>query len=534
MKRFINVFIMLCITVLYKAQNNPFPIVCLHEDISAHGDNHNNNIAAGTNCGNTSPYFNNNSLYLPKISDDVIYIKLNFIFLTKPDGTGNYEQNNLEHTQFLDDIISGINYRLANLGSPTSECEGYGNVNLTDTRVRVLVNKIWKVDPAWDLLQTGYNPNNGPLGGTMPLYPPSQNYYYTYLDNDASIPEGINIVFSNNGETYNDFMNGLYSNYPTGPKDQWAASESPNSYNLSSKLRQYFPDFYNKYLWMKHFVVGNPTWGSPTWETVRSWGLGSSGGFLHELGHNFDLPAHYGVCGSNIMSYYQGTRDYLSNSNISQLYRMASISNVRQYFTKDSFKNTSIAVTNNQTWDLNFRLYSNVQIDSNSSLRATCKIIMAPESRFVVRNGSNFIIEAAEISSANNSSWNGIKVEGNGYLLINPNTLIDTNNFYAYADNSFFQTGEIADLQSGRSEKVLTENAIVDKNYKIYPNPTGDFINIETQSKISKVEVYNLLNRVFYPSYNGNKVDVRSLPAGNYVLRIYTGSEVKTVNFIKK
>ena len=62
---------------------------------------------------------------------------------------------------------------------------------------------------------------------------------------------------------------------------------------------------------------------------------------------------------------------------------------MRQYFTEDSFKNANINVTNDELWDIDFRHDSNVKIDNNSSLKTTCKLIMAPESRIVVKSGSN-------------------------------------------------------------------------------------------------------------------------------------------------
>ena len=427
MKKIIYLLFFLCIFSFIKSQSYPFPVTCAFD---AKKQSNIEKLNSTSDCGNTSPFYSNNSLYLPQLSDNVIYIKLNFIFLTKPDGTGNFEQNNPEHVQVIDDIVSAMNYRLANLGQPVSGCEGYASNNLTNTKIQVVVNKIWKKDPAWDYLYTGYDPNQGPLGGNAILYPPSSYYYFTYLDNDPTIPSGINIVFSDNGNIYNHYM--TTGDYSMSPGEGWAASEFPYfPPMLDRKLRQFWPNLFNKYLWMKNYIADNPNSPYPNtpWSVVRQWFVGVGyGSFPHELGHNLGLGHH--DCGSNIMSYASGNHDYFSNNDISIMYRMASITSVRQYFTEDSFKNTNISILNNQTFDLNFRLYSNVKIDNNSSLKTTCKIIMAPESRFIVKDGSNMIMEGAEITSTNSSLWNGIKVEGNGYFLINPDTQIDGNYFY--------------------------------------------------------------------------------------------------------
>lgn len=400
-------------SLLLFGQSDIFPLKCEIDYTKA--DMLNKVQMVTPNCGNTSGYgfqnWHSNDLYIPSQNDSVIYVKINFIFLTKPDGTGNFEQNNPEHIKFLDNMINLFNHRMGNLGQPILGCESSIPQVLSDTKIRVIVKKIWKVDPAWDFLITGFNPSNNSAYDNNGVLMPGPNYYYSYLDNDPSIPNGINITFTNNGTLYNDYLNGVNISVPP---INWAAAEFPNSYSLNSKLRQFWPDIYNGYLFRKNNVVGNATFGNPSWEIVKTWYYSDLGAraMVHELGHNLGLQHH--DCGSNIMSYSAGNHDYLSMQDISLMHQNASISNARQYFTVNSFKNTSLNVNSNELWDVNFRIYSNVKIDNNSSLRATCKIIMPDESRIVAKSGSNFIIEGADLSPANNVKWNGIKVEGTG------------------------------------------------------------------------------------------------------------------------
>ncbi|MBW7676536.1 T9SS type A sorting domain-containing protein [Chryseobacterium chendengshani] len=534
MKKIQKLLFLMSFIVIY-GQSDPYPRQCVMSD-----DHPEYQVAKNVvNCDNTSPYYSpnahGNSLYTLQNNDEIIYIKVNFIFLTKPDGTGNFEQNNVEHLNFIDRFIENINYRLGNLEQPINGCEIYPQTT-SDTKIRVVVNKIWKVDPAWNFLTTGYNPIDGPLGGSQLLYPPSANFYYSYLDNDPSIPLGINVTFANNGDIYNAYNIG---NYNTPAPEVWAASQFPYYNPLNGKLRQFWPDFYNGFLSRKHFVVGNPNFGYPTWETVKEWYASDAGarGFVHELGHNFDLIHH--DCGSNIMSYAGGSNNYLSNTDISTMYLNSSISSVRQYFTENSFKNTSIKVNTNEIWDLNVRHYSNVRIENNSSLKVTCKLIMAPESRVIARSGSNFIIEGAEILSADNTTWNGIKIEGNGYCLILPDTKINNEYFYVYHDNTTFPNNK----QSVQSDHIKKESKIGDNNFKdikedflIFPNPTGDFINIKTDDEIIKINIYDSTGKIIL-KFNkdfGKSIDVRSLIPGNYILKVETNLKNITKKFIKK
>ncbi|MCD0480038.1 T9SS type A sorting domain-containing protein [Chryseobacterium sp. LC2016-29] len=536
-----KIFLFLAICNLFYmivAQSDQYPRQCVTQikESSVEIVNAKKNLI---NCGNTSPYYNqnfhNNPLYIPQQNDDNIYIRLNFIFPTKPDGTGNFEENNPEHIEFLDNLITQFNLRLQYLQAPSAGCEN-STQQIWDTKIRVIVNKIWKVDPAWDYLVTGFNPaNNNPYDNNGVLIP-GPNYHYSYYDTDSSIPVGLNIVFANNGNLYQQYQSGNINNAPL----DWAVSEFPDFTQFNSKLRQFWPDLYNGYLRREQDAIINAGPNFPTFETIKQWFYTDIGAraMVHELGHNFRLQHH--DCGGNIMSYNSGSHDYLSVEDVSFMFQNASISNVRQYFTPESFKNTYLNVNSNQLWDINFRNYNTVKIDNNSILKTTCKLIMAPESRVVVKSGSAFVIEGAEISSANEATWNGIKIEGNGYCLILPDTEINNNYFYAYTDNSVLKTSSgfnpEKSLDNTSKKKIESKNETNNINeVKIFPNPTGDFINIEVNEKTTLLTIYNLSGqKVFNSVKDLKRINVQNLPSGMYLLEIKTDSKIITKKFIKK
>ena len=542
MKRILTYLIGFYLVIFASAQSSPFGIQCISTEPTV--QNQTPQILL-PNCGNTSGYYNNPNLYLPDLADDIIYLKVNFIFPTKPDGTGNFQQNNLEHIQAINDVITSLNLRLLNLQQPTSSaCIGYGNNNLPTTKLQLLVNKVWKVDPGWDYLHTGFSPCTQPgapvsCSNFDALNPASDNYYYKFFDSDPSIPPGINIVFANNGNVYNEIVNN--HNYTAPGTQGWAISMEPSQVDLTKKLRQFFPDSFNDFLIKKYYIADNPDPNSPypntPWSVVYGWFYYPlAGGILHETGHNFALP-HQNGCPPNIMNQCGVcARNYLSNFEISKMYLSASTTSVRQYFTENSFKNTSILSNTNQLWDLNFRIYSNVKIDNNSSLKATCKIIMAPESRIIVKTGSNFIIEGADISSTNNLWWNGVKVEGSGYGLILPDTQINNGYFYMYTDNTLVPGGK--NVISKPANDNIRGNIKVSNDINelaIYPNPTGDFINIKTNELIKSITIMNYggkeIRRI---NQNLQSIDVRALSSGIYILSIEFENKIITKKFIKK
>jgi len=476
-----------------------------------------------------------NKEVLPSENQDAIYLKANFIFLTKPDGTGNFEENNSEHQSFIDDCIEGMNFRLANLVNPTNPNCNTESTFLTDTKIQIIVNKIWKIDPAWDFLVSGFSPGNSLT--SSPIYPPNSNYYYSYFDNDSTLPEGVNVVFANNGDIYQElYVNQNYTDYPS--LQTWAASQFPTTSDLSRSSRQFFPDVFNKYTWMKEVVTVRE--GLP-WSTVRGWYVNDIGfkALPHEFGHSFWL-FHRWECRENIM--WQGwpsSKVYLRPvSEIGKMHRAASITNMRNFFTDDSYTNSNIFVDSDETWDLDFRLYSDILVDNESQLNLTCNLILSPLSRIRVKDNSVLKIKGAAINSANNSSWNGIKIQDNSSLEILPGTEINNSYFYAYTDNSSNRSFQKQNLETSNILPVVVNN----KNNSsyistiIYPNPSKDFFNVNLNNNQenlgSEIKVIDAHGKILIKQkilMNITKINVQKLKKGIYFILL--GKESKL--FIK-
>lgn len=79
------------------------------------------------------------------------------------------------------------------------------------------------------------------------------------------------------------------------------------------------------------------------------------------------------------------------------------------------------------------------------------------------------------------------------------------------------------------------DNSILkNTNLKLFPNPTSDILNIKTDSKINSVSVVDLTGRKVNVKLEGDKVDVRSLPVGTYLINVETKDGISTEKFIKK
>lgn len=93
--------------------------------------------------------------------------------------------------------------------------------------------------------------------------------------------------------------------------------------------------------------------------------------------------------------------------------------------------------------------------------------------------------------------------------------------------------GEVEDYTVVVEEAMGTiENEL--STISVYPNPVKDILNINAQKNVEKAEVYNLSGQLVLTAKNQNQVDMSTLPAGNYVVRIFSGDDVKSIKIIKK
>jgi|GEM_PF-1197582 len=129
--------------------------------------------------------------------------------------------------------------------------------------------------------------------------------------------------------------------------------------------------------------------------------------------------------------------------------------------------------------------------------------------------------EIQEIIANNNPNLTCIQVDDLNYS--------ETN----WIDPEFFLFDEWMNL-SEYCEDMTTINYDYDL-MSIYPNPTNDFLTINTTEEILGFEVFDLNGRTILNLNFANKtIDVRRLPQGNYLLKLYFKNYSKNLKFIKK
>ncbi len=489
------------------------------------------------NCGNTSPYWNDNSLYIPTGQEDAIYIKVNLIFLTKPDGTGNFEADNPEHTQAIDDLIARCNQRFRHSFDHPND----GNQNTT---IQVIANKIWKVDEGWDYEVTDFDlSRKWSEGGSSyyvnsQIYPPNPNYYYRYLDDDPEIPsDGINLVFVNNGTIYEDMVvQQNHANYEDRERTESTyASEFPSRYDLTKKNHQMYPDVFLKYYWMKN-IIPNTLYPYP-WSVIRNWFVSSVGGQIsHEMGHSFHLYHQRSGTSNPTKGILNGVG--LSShtdprQNIGSILKAASTTSIRQYFTHDSYHNVELNIAEDELWDVDFRIYKDVVIEDSTALTVSCNLIVPPENKIIIRDGGTLTLNQGTLHSANNTAWEGIKIEGNGFLEILPGTDI-TPPFSAVTGYTYVPKSSTISRALELNDKNLDTYSTVP--ITLFPNPFDKLLSVQIPpsqansilvikdhfnkpvleavltEKSTQLDVSHLQNETYYLSLWKNGIEIYSQP----------------------
>ena len=95
---------------------------------------------------NQSSYYTIGVPFLPNSHDDIIYIRINLIFMQRDDGSGNFNMEEEEYRIFWEDCVANLNSRYANLVNPTDEGCHVNSDFISDTKIQFIPNYIYVRD----------------------------------------------------------------------------------------------------------------------------------------------------------------------------------------------------------------------------------------------------------------------------------------------------------------------------------------------------------------------------------------------------
>jgi Secretion system C-terminal sorting domain/Cleaved Adhesin Domain len=84
---------------------------------------------------------------------------------------------------------------------------------------------------------------------------------------------------------------------------------------------------------------------------------------------------------------------------------------------------------------------------------------------------------------------------------------------------------------------LLATDTFSSANFKFYPNPAKEVLNMSYDKNITSVSIMNLLGQVVLTNSVDNKeakIDMSSLTTGTYMVKVFADNEVKTIKVIKE
>ena len=159
-------------------------------------------------------------------------------------------------------------------------------------------------------------------------------------------------------------------------------------------------------------------------------------------------------------------------------------------------------------------------------------------------NINDFAFKANKLFIATNKGVFGTENYGQNWYSLNGGLInLDITSLKIFRDTLFAGTNGSSvwklDINSFNLSTLDVENTISKIN--IYPNPTSNYINIESQAFTNKNIVVVVLNaigqevfRAELKSFSGfERIDFKEMPSGVYILRIETDKEYAISKFIK-
>lgn len=346
-----------------------------------------------------------NYIDINDISNEPIkYIRVNFVFLRKNDGTGGFQQNNQDHQQYINDMITNLNHIYSTIPSSyDANCYNGAYGLYSDSRIRFDVNVMYINDSAyWD----NHNKVSDPL---------SSNFYLNALDDQivqSSQEPAINVFFTEDEPAYENIV--VNQNCPWPENIGFSSvshSEPPIIENFSLNQQVHMRNKFVKYYWMMNCVVDNnfqhPDYVNdpPTAEVVYGWmNLGRA--VAHELAHSLGL-GHVSnntcpYCTQHLMMNKSCSSGYfLSPLEIAGMHTSLSLSGARKYVENNPYSTTPISITNYKIWTLDTRIYRGLDINSGGKLKLQTNLIIPPETEITVTGSSPSAISKLILAGSN-------------------------------------------------------------------------------------------------------------------------------------
>jgi PKD repeat protein len=138
-------------------------------------------------------------------------------------------------------------------------------------------------------------------------------------------------------------------------------------------------------------------------------------------------------------------------------------------------------------------------------------------------------------TSTNASSYFWDFDDGDTSIVQNPHNTYSNQGLYNVALTASNSCGDSTKVQQINIIVTSVSNNVYTKNFEIYPNPTSGLFTINTNNKITKIEIIDLLGRILFVKNNPDNIinlDLSEFNKGLYFVKFYSDSEVSSYKLI--
>ncbi|WP_084626431.1 T9SS type A sorting domain-containing protein [Mesonia mobilis] len=135
-----------------------------------------------------------------------------------------------------------------------------------------------------------------------------------------------------------------------------------------------------------------------------------------------------------------------------------------------------------------------------------------------------------------NPETDGTEVVDNDGVLGETLTGLEAGTYEVYVYSICSESvSDISESEVFSTANLSTQNHLFN-NFQYYPNPVNSTLNLEANSRIDRVEIYNITGKKIYSNTIGSlthQLDVSFTSAGIYLMKVYIEDQEKTFKLIK-
>ncbi|QQS30302.1 MAG: T9SS type A sorting domain-containing protein [Sphingobacteriales bacterium] len=317
-------------------------------------------------------------------------IAMRFIIVRRSDGSGNFQEDDELHQEYLNGLEAGINSYYSDF-KPKDASTGCNVYNDGESYIRFKLSGITYLDE-----DAAYN-----LFAPPPATNSSVLFYSLFQNYGVNKTKEINIFF----------VEALYSS------NAGAIANTPGFGSSSGGGQLPFVFMFRTFTKIElEFKPNN----YPIEWMINEWTLS------HELGHCLNLPdleenlgsPTNGTCDRFMVTQWGNPATAHNTITINELghcHKSLTERTVSSYVRNCPYSiDYPIEVTSNETWNCYMRVYSDIMVMPGASLTLKNLLLMPKDARISVMPGAKLIVDGGTVSNGcDNERWQGIQILGN-------------------------------------------------------------------------------------------------------------------------